>query len=198
LPRVFVALAPWIVFAAVAKAAGWEAGAAAALIAAVILTYPTRDRGPVKAPEIAALAVFALLVILGLRLDRAELGRSPDLAVAVVTGLLALILLASLAFTPIAEQYAREQAPEEELRKVGFRHTHRHLTVVWGLVFALVAVLALVQDLTGARSDLLTWIVPVTAVLACFKYHLWYVAEVETFAEVESSVGPATAAAQRF
>ena len=191
----FVGFAPWIVFAVVAKAAGWEPGATAALLSSAILTYPARGRGPLRAPDLAGLLLFALLVIAGLLFDRSELGT--DLAVALVTWMLSLILLWSLAFTPTAEQYARDRASEEDRRKVGFRDTYRHLTLVWALVFTTVAAAALVQELTGSGSDVLGWIVPVVALVGGFRYHLWYVTEVQTFARAESSVGPATAAAQR-
>jgi putative flippase GtrA len=192
---VFVGFAPWIVFAAVAKAAGWEAGATAALLSAAILTWPGRGRGSLRAPEAGALVLFGLLVLAGLLVDRSEVG--DDLAVAAVMGVLAGIMFWSLLFTPTAEQYARERASEEDRRRVGFRDTYRHLTLVWGLAFAAVAAAALAQELTGSDSVLLGWIVPVVAVVGGFRYHLWYVAEVQTFARAESSVGPATAAAQR-
>jgi hypothetical protein len=53
------------------------------------------------------------------------------------SGVLAVMALGSLVFVPFTEQYARQSAPQHEWEKSAFRSTNRVLTLMWGLVLAL-------------------------------------------------------------
>jgi hypothetical protein len=173
----FVGFAPWIVFAVVVKDVGWEVGATAGLVASAILSYPSYERGSLKILDYAGLAFFAALVILGLFLDRAELDWIEQYSTVISMGAIAVAVFGSLAFVPFTEQYARESVPEEVWDTPGFKRTNRHLTTVWGAVFALVALDSLVQELLDSNAALLDWIIPVALIVGGFKYNAYYVAK---------------------
>jgi hypothetical protein len=59
-------------------------------------------------------------------------------------GVLAVMALASLAFVPFTQQYAPDSAPRQEWERAAFRRTNQVLTLMWALVFALIAVLGYV------------------------------------------------------
>ena len=50
----------------------------------------------------------------------------------------------SLAFVPFTAQYAPESAPQQDWEKAAFRRINQVLTLMWALVFALIAVLGYV------------------------------------------------------
>jgi hypothetical protein len=60
------------------------------------------------------------------------------------SGVLAVMALGSLAFTPFTEQYAPEAAPRQQWEVAALRRTNRVLTLMWALVFALIAILGYV------------------------------------------------------
>jgi hypothetical protein len=187
----FVGFAPWIIFAVVVKDVGWEIGATAGLIASVILSYPSYERGALKILDYAGFIFFAALVVLGLFLDREQLDWIEAYSSAISMGAIAIVVFASLAFVPFTEQYARESAPRELWDNPGFKRTNRHLTTVWGLVFLVVAVDSLVQQLLDSDAALLDWIIPVAAIVGGFKYTKYYVDRAQSRARAEPAQVPA-------
>jgi hypothetical protein len=174
----FAGFAPWIIFSVVAKDVGWEVAATAGLLSSVILSYPSLERGRLKILDYAGFAFFAVLVVLGLLLDRSELDWLEDYSTVISMGAIAIVVFASLRFVPFTEQYARETVPKEVQATASYRNTNRHLTTVWGFVFLVVAVDSLIQQITDSSSALLDWIIPVAAIVGGFKYTAYYVAKV--------------------
>jgi tryptophan-rich sensory protein len=73
--------------------------------------------------------------------------------------------LGSLAFVPFKEQYARESAPQHAWQAPAFRPTDRVLTLMWALVFALIAVLGFIAAEAPSTSDRTNWVIPVVVIV---------------------------------
>ncbi len=179
----FVGFAPWIIYAVVVKDVGWEVGATAGLLSSAILSYPSYERGALKILDYAGLIFFGALVILGLFLDRRELDWIEQYSSVIAMGAITVAVFGSLAFVPFTEQYARESAPEEIWDTPGFKQANRHLTIVWGAVFALIALDSLAQELLDSNAALLDWIIPVALIVGGFKYNAHYVAKARARSE---------------
>jgi hypothetical protein len=106
--RSFLGFVPWIIFWVVCGPTTWEYAAGGALLAAVILLIPSRERCRIKLLDIVSVVFFAGLTIAGLVLDRRRLTWLEDYSQAISSGILAVVVLGSLAFVPFTEQYARE------------------------------------------------------------------------------------------
>jgi hypothetical protein len=59
------------------------------------------------------------------------------------------------------------------------------LTLVWGAVFAVSAILGVVAQHVDAGSDWLNWIIPIALVIGAFKYTAWYADQARTRAGAE-------------
>ena len=174
--------APWIIFWVVASPSTWEYGAGGALIAALILAIPDIEGRSLKTLDITSILFFAVLTVLGLILDRSELDWLEDYAQVISSGLLALVVLGSLAFTPFTEQYAREQAPREVWDSPQFKQRNFSLTTVWGLAFAGIAVSGLIAQSMDEPSAWLEWIIPIVLIVGAFKYTARMAAEAQAAA----------------
>jgi hypothetical protein len=170
----FRGFVPWIIFWVVAGPSSWEYASGGALLAALILLIPTPDRGSVKLLDLASVAFFGALTIAGLVLDRDQLQWLEDYSQAISSGALAVVVLGSLAYVPFTEQYAREQAPREVWQSPLFKRVNRMLTLVWGLVFALSAVLGVIAQEVDSGTDWLNWILPIALIVGAFKFTAWY------------------------
>lgn len=172
--NVFVGFVPWIVFAVLASPSTWELAAVAGLIASVILAGPDlRARRP-KVLEVTGVAFFLVLSVLALVLDRGDLDWVERYAQVISSGVIAVVALGSLFVMPFTEQYARESTPPEYWDSPTFRQINRTLTAVWGVVFAINAVLAWVSLHTGAGHDWPRWIIPVALIVGAVKFTAWY------------------------
>lgn len=67
----------------------------------------------------------------------------------------------SLALVPFTAQYARESTPREYWDSPLFRKANRVLTLLWGSVFAVRAVLGLIAVHVPSGNDWLNWVIPV-------------------------------------
>lgn len=170
----FRGFVPWIIFWVVASPSSWEYAAGGALLAALILLIPSGDRGSVKLLDVVSIVFFSALTVAGLLLDRDQLSWLEDYAQAISSGVLALVVLGSLAFVPFTEQYAREQAPREVWESPLFKRVNRVLTLVWGLVFAVSALLGAIAEQLDGGSDWLNWILPIALIVGAFKFTAWY------------------------
>lgn len=185
----FRGFVPWIIFWVVAGPSTWEYAAGGALLAALILAIPSGDRGSIKMLDVVSILFFAALTVAGLILDRSELDWLEDYSQAISSGVLALVVLGSLAFLPFTEQYARESVPREHWDSPLFKQVNRLLTFVWGLVFALSAVLGVIAQEMDSGSDWLNWIIPIALIVGAFKFTAWYPER----ARAQAGVPPATA-----
>ncbi|HEX5193044.1 MAG TPA: hypothetical protein VFW09_09590 [Solirubrobacteraceae bacterium] len=113
---------------------------------------------------------FGALTIAALFLDRSQLNWLEDYAQAISSGVLAVVVLGSLAFMPFTEQYARESAPPEVWASPLFKQINRTLTLVWGLVFAACAILGVISQHVSTGTVWLNWIVPIALVIGGFKF----------------------------
>jgi intracellular septation protein A len=170
----FLGFVPWIIFWVVCGPSTWEYAAGGALLAAVILLIPSRERGRIKLLDIVSVVFFAALTIAGLVLDHSRLLWLEEYAQAIASGVLAVVVLGSLAFVPFTEQYAREQVPQRLWSTPRFKHINRMLTLVWGLMFAVCAVLGAVAQPDHGGSAWLNWIIPIALLVGAFKFTAWY------------------------
>ncbi|HST38642.1 MAG TPA: hypothetical protein VLK58_04000 [Conexibacter sp.] len=170
----FRGFVPWIIFWVVASPSSWEYASGGALLAALILLIPTPDRGSIKLLDIASIVFFGALTLAGFVLDRDQLSWLEDYSQAISSGALALVVLGSLAFVPFTEQYAREQAPREVWESPLFKQVNRMLTLVWGVVFAISAVLGVIAQQVDSGTDWLNWIFPIALIVGAFKFTAWY------------------------
>ena len=137
----FVGFAPWIIYWVVADGPStWLYGALCAVIAAVILGVSMGRSGP-KLLDIVTIVFFVAVTIAGMIVGAKDRDWMDTYSATLSSGVLAVMALGSLAFVPFTQQYARESAPLHEWEKAAFRRTNRVLTLMWGLVFALIAVL---------------------------------------------------------
>ena len=178
----FRGFVPWIIFWVVAGPSSWEYAAGGAFLAALILLFPSGDRGSIKMLDIVSLVFFGALTIAGLFLDRSQLDWLEDYSQAISSGALAIMVLGSLAFVPFTEQYAREQAPKEVWGTPTFKRINRVLTLVWGLVFAASAVLGVIAEQVDTGKNWLNWIIPIALIVGAFKFTSWYPDQVRSAA----------------
>jgi hypothetical protein len=172
----FVGFAPWIIFWVVASPSTWEWATLGALLAAVILAWPSAERGSLKVLDVGSIVFFGVLSLLAIFLDTSDLDWVEDYSQAISSGALAIIALGSLAFMPFTEQYARETAPREVWDKPDFKRTNFVLSAMWGGVFAASAVLGIIAQQTDSSTarEWLNWIIPIALVIGAFKYTAWY------------------------
>jgi hypothetical protein len=185
----FVGFAPWIIFWVVAAPSTWEYATLGALIAAVILAVPDAQRHSLKLLDVTTIAFFAVFSVLALFLDRSDLSWLEDYSQAISSGVLAVIVLGSLAFVPFTEQYARESTPREVWDRPEFRQVNRTLTTVWGLVFAVSAVCGVIAQNVDTGKAWLNWIIPIVLIVGAFKY----TANVKEQRQTEVAAGPVAA-----
>jgi intracellular septation protein A len=170
----FVGFVPWIIFWVVASPSTWEYATLGALIAAVILAVPDARQRRLKLLDVATIAFFAVFSLLAVFLDAGDLQWFEDYSQAISSGMLALLVLGSLAFVPFTEQYARESAPREVWDTPLFKQVNRTLTAVWGLVFAACAVLGVIAQNVDSGQDWLNWIIPIVLIVGAFKFTAAY------------------------
>jgi hypothetical protein len=66
---------------------------------------------------------------------------------------------------PFTAQYAAESAPQQDWQKAAFRRTNQVLTSMWGLVFALIAVLRYVAVKSPATTNWTKAVIPVVVIV---------------------------------
>ncbi|MBV1855058.1 septation protein IspZ [Catellatospora tritici] len=170
----FRGFVPWIIFWVVAGPSTWVYAAGGAFVATLILLLPLRHHKPIKLVEIISAAFFGALTIAGLLLDPGQLEWLERYSQAISSGILALVVLGSLAFTPFTEQYAREQTPPEVRQRPIYKQVNRKLTLVWGLVFAACAVLGVLSQQMSSGRAWVNWILPIALIAGAYKFTMWY------------------------
>jgi hypothetical protein len=172
--NVFWDFVPWIVFDVVAAPSTWKFAALAALIASVVLLVPDLRRGVPKVLSVVGIAFFGVLCVLGLLLSRGGLLWLETYAQTIANGAVAVVALGSLAFTPFTAQYARESTPRSVWGTPAFKRTNQVLTAMWGLVFAVSAVLGVFAVRDPHASDWLNWVIPIALLVIAVRVTRWY------------------------
>ncbi|MFF3561631.1 hypothetical protein ACFYXS_16470 [Streptomyces sp. NPDC002574] len=171
---VFFAFVPWIAFDVVAGPSTWKLAALVGLVASVVLSVPDAAHGSVKLLDVTGIVFFTVISLLGLSLDRQDLLWLETYAQVLANAVIAAVALGSLAFVPFTEQYARESTPREVWGTPAFQRANRVLTLVWGGVFLVTAVLGLVAVHVTAGTDWLNWVVPITLLVLAVRFTNWY------------------------
>jgi len=161
----FVGFAPWIIYWVVADGPStWLYGALCSVIAALILGVSTGRGGP-KLLEVVTIVFFVAVTVAGVIVGAKDRDWMDTYSTTLSSGVLAVMALGSLAFVPFTEQYAGKAAPRQEWEKPAFRRMNRVLTLMWGLVFALIAVLGLIAAKAPSTIDWTNWVIPVVVIV---------------------------------
>jgi hypothetical protein len=159
----FIGFAPWIVYWVVADSSStWLFGALCAVLSAVILGVSMHRGGP-RVLEIITIVFFVGVTTAGMVVGATDRDWMDTHATMLSSGVLALMSLISLAFVPFTEQYAVETIPDAD--RPAFRRTNQVLTLMWALVFALIAVLGFVAVQLPQTTGWTKWVVPVVVIV---------------------------------
>jgi hypothetical protein len=140
----FVGFAPWIVYWVVADGPStWMFGAICAVISALFLGI-SAGRGGARMLDVVTVVFFVGVTVAGMAVGAEDRDWMDTYATTLSGGVLAVMALGSLAFVPFTQQYAPPSAPRHDWEKAAFRRTNQVLTLMWALVFALIAVLGYV------------------------------------------------------
>jgi hypothetical protein len=167
----YVAFIPWLLFTVIAEHGTLKIASIAALVIAIGIAIPALRQGNPKVIEVGAAVAFAGFTIVAFLADASTAHWLERYARAVAAGMLAVIALGSLVFTPFTEQYARERVPRELWSSPKFKAINRQLTLLWSGVFCAMVVSHVIAgelDKRGANI-LLNWVVPVVLVLTAMK-----------------------------
>jgi hypothetical protein len=161
----FVGFAPWIIYWVVADGPStWMFGAICAVISALTLGVSAGRGGP-RLLEVVTIVFFVAVTIVGLVLGANDRDWMDTYATTLSSGVLAVMSVISLAFVPFTAQYAPESAPQEDWEKTAFRRTNRVLTLMWALVFALIAVLGYVAVEAPETTGWTKAVIPVVVII---------------------------------
>ena len=161
----FVGFAPWIIYWVVADGPStWMFGAICAVIAAVILGISAGRGGP-RLLELVTIAFFVAVTIAGMIVGAQDRDWMDTYATTLSGGVLAVMALGSLAFVPFTQQYAPESAPRNDWEKAAFRRTNQVLTLMWALVFALIAVLGYVAVTAPTTVEWTKAVIPAVVIV---------------------------------
>jgi hypothetical protein len=164
-PRLYFGLAPWIVFAIIGRETveGVAWGAAAAVVAAVVIVGVSARTRSVKDLEIFSVALFTTLAVWALSDLNDPAGLLQRYHSAIAIGALALFAVASLAFQPFTQQYAREVVQRKYWTTPRFTRANVELTLIWAVVFTAIAASHAIAGALGSGigSTIFMWALPV-------------------------------------
>jgi hypothetical protein len=161
----FVGFAPWIVYWVVADGPStWMFGAICAVISALFLGI-SAGRGGARMLDVVTVVFFVGVTVAGMVLGAEDRDWMDTYATTLSGGVLGVMALGSLAFVPFTQQYAPESAPRHEWEKAAFRRTNQVLTLMWALVFALIAVLGFVAVAAPATVSWTKAVIPVVVII---------------------------------
>jgi uncharacterized membrane protein len=160
-----VGFAPWIIYWVVAEGPStWMFGALCAVLSALILGVSMGFGGP-RLLELVTILFFVGVTAAGVIVGAQDRDWMDTYSTSLSSGVLALMALGSLAFTPFTEQYARVSPPLKPWELPAFRQTNRVLTLMWGLVFLLIAVLGYLAAQVPQTRDWTNWVVPIVVLI---------------------------------
>jgi tryptophan-rich sensory protein len=161
----FIGFAPWIIYWVVAEGPStWLFGALSAVLAAFIFGISMGFGGP-RLLEIVTIVFFVGITAVAMLVGAHDRDWMDTYSTTLSSAVLAVMALGSLMFTPFTEQYARVSRPLEEWERPAFRQTNRVLTLMWALVFALIAVLGFVAAQVPETKDWTNWVIPVVVIV---------------------------------
>jgi hypothetical protein len=161
----FVGFVPWIIYWVVADGPStWMYGAICAVIATLILGV-SAGFGGLRLLDIVTVVFFTGVTIAGVIIGAQDRDWMDSHATALSSGVLAVMALGSLVFEPFTAQYAPESAPRQDWEKVAFRRTNQVLTLMWALVFALIAVLGYVAVASPSTVHWTKAVIPVVVIV---------------------------------
>lgn len=161
----FVGFAPWIVYWVVADGPStWMFGAICAVISALFLGI-SAGRGGARMLDVVTVVFFVGVTVAGMAVGAEDRDWMDTYATTLSGGVLALMALASLAFVPFTQQYAPPSAPRHDWEKAAFRRTNQVLTLMWALVFALIAVLGYVAVAAPATVSWTKAVIPAVVIV---------------------------------
>jgi hypothetical protein len=161
----FVGFAPRIIYWVVADGPStWMFGAICAVVSALILGVSAGRGGP-RLLEVVTIVFFVAVTIVGMVVGAKDRDWMDAHATTLSSGVLAVMSLGSLAFVPFTAQYAPESAPQHDWEKAAFRRTNQVLTLMWALVFALIAVLGYVAITAPATDGWTKAVIPVVVIV---------------------------------
>jgi hypothetical protein len=172
-PRLYLGLVPWIVFMIVGRGSlhGVAWGAATALCVAIALLAMSARTRSVKDLEVFGVVLFAALVVWGVAEHNDPLSLLQRYRNGIATGALACFAIASLAFQPFTEPYAREVVQRKHWKTARFTRANVELTLMWSMVFTAIAASQTVAGAIHTRlgSTIFTWVVPLGIALVGAK-----------------------------
>lgn len=161
----FVGFAPWIIYWVVADGPStWLFGALCAVLSAIILGMSMGFGGP-RLLEVVTILFFVGVTAAGLLVGAADRDWMDTYATTLSSGVLSIMAAGSLFFTPFTEQYARVSPPLKDWEQPAFRQTNRVLTLMWALVFALIAVLGYFAAQVPETRDWTNYVVPIVVIV---------------------------------
>jgi hypothetical protein len=161
----FVGFVPWIIYWVVADGPStWMFGAICAVISALILGV-SAGRGRPRVLEVVTIVFFIAVTVVGMVVGAQDRDLMDTYATTLSAGVLAAMALGSLAFVPFTEQYAPESAARREWEKTALRRTNRVLTLMWALVFALIAMLGYVAVRAPSTIDWTKAVIPIVVIV---------------------------------
>ncbi|MGD9618465.1 MAG: hypothetical protein AB7G47_10995 [Mycolicibacterium sp.] len=155
------AFTPWAVYWLVTNSpAGWFYAAVAALAVAIIHAGPSL-RGGLKTFDAVTMLFFTGLVVAGIILGTRHHEWIDVYSTEIAAAALAALAFVSVIFTPITVEYAREYVSSGERDSPAFRRINQIVTLVWGSVFAAIAVLEFVGDRNPPLREWAGWVLPI-------------------------------------
>jgi len=173
----FVGFVPWIIYWVVADGPStWMFGAICAVIATLIMGVSAGFAG-LRLLDIVTVVFFAGITILGLAIGAEDRDWMDTYATTLSSGVLAVMALGSLAFEPFTAQYAPASASRQDWETAAFRRTNQVLTLMWALVFALIAVLGYLAAMAPATVHLTKAVIPVVVIIGAVGMTMTYPAK---------------------
>lgn len=170
----FIGFVPWIIYWVVSDGPStWMFGAICAVIATLIMGVSAGFAG-LRLLDIVTVVFFTAVTVAGLFIGAQDLDWMDTYATTLSSAVLAVMALASLAFEPFTAQYAPVGAQRQEWEEAAFRRTNQVLTLMWALVFAMIAVLGYVAATAPSTVHLTKAVIPVVVIVGAVGMTLTY------------------------
>lgn len=165
--------AVWFVYAILYALGYWTAAAVAGLAIMLAIVASETRIANVKIIDLTSLGFFVLSLIMLLTLGGPTFNRYH---IILVWGVFAVVTWATILIGfPFTLQVARESAPRKVWSESLFHQVHLRLTTVWGIIFTLDTVLAVVA-LGGSYVRMLSVIIPGASMILGFAFSRIYLA----------------------
>ncbi|MDN5916904.1 MAG: hypothetical protein L0I76_17660 [Pseudonocardia sp.] len=184
--QILIGFLPWVAFSTIATRVGPGAVGMAALLAlalAAVFVARSVARGEMpKLLELTAVVTFGAMGVWAL-VDPASDAFLADYGRGLAALILSAVIIASLAFRPFTEQYARASVPREYWDSPRFHMVNRRISAAWGGTVAVMGLGHLISGvlaanaaehlgyLTARPGDLiLNWLIPGALIVLTVRY----------------------------